>query len=243
MKKILLIAAFSCGILLSSCEALNETARVLGQAGANPTTAEIASGLKQALEAGTSRSSQELSAKDGFLGNQAVKILFPPEAQKVENTLRSLGLNQLCDNVIVSLNRAAEDAAAEAKPIFISAIKQMTIADAANILLSGQKDAATQYFKRVTSEQLRTKFNPIIQSSLSKVGAAKYWGDVITRYNQIPLVTKINPDLDDYVTQKAIEGLFHEIAQEELRIRENVYARSTPLMQKVFAYADRQKGQ
>src|SRR5690606_14513617 len=113
------------------------------------------------LEAGTSRSSQELSAKDGFLGNLAVKILFPPEAQKVEKTLRSLGLNQLCDNVITSLNRAAEDAAAEAKPIFVSAIKQMTITDAANILLSGQQDAATQYFKRVTSEQLRTKFNPI----------------------------------------------------------------------------------
>src|SRR5690606_16350674 len=128
-------------------------------------------------------------------------------------------------------------------PIFISAIKQMTITDAANILLSGQSNAATQYFQRVTSDQLRSKFNPIIQSSLSKVGATKYWSDVITRYNQIPLVTKINPDLDDYVTQKAIEGLFHEIAQEELKIRQNVYARSTPLMQKVFGYADRQKGQ
>lgn len=241
MKKLFFITAFSCGILLSSCEALNETARVLGQAGANPTTAEIASGLKQALEAGTGRSSQTLSAKDGFLGNLAVKILFPPEAQKVEKTLRNLGMNQLCDNVITSLNRAAEDAAAEAKPIFIAAIKQMTITDAANILLSGKSDAATQYFQRVTSEQLRAKFNPIIQASLNKVGATKYWGDVVSRYNQIPLVTKINPDLDDYVTQKAMEGLFHEIAQEELKIRQNVYARSTPLMQKVFGYADRQK--
>jgi hypothetical protein len=242
MRKTIIISLLSSIILLSSCEALNQASQVLTQTGVSPTATEIASGLKQALEIGTTKSSERLSATDGFLGNIAIKILFPPEAQKVERTLRNLGLNQLCDNVVTSINRATEDAASEAKPIFISAIKQMTITDASNILLGNQKDAATQYFKRVTSDQLRAKFNPIIKSSLNKVGATRYWSDAVTRYNKIPLVNKINPDLDDYVTEKAIEGLFHEIAEEELRIRDNVYARSTTLLQKVFGYADRNKG-
>ncbi len=206
----------------------------------NPTKFEIGQGLKQGLEIGTSQGADRLSLKDGFLGNMAVKILFPPEAAKVENTLRSLGLNSLCDNVITSLNRAAEDAVKEAKPIFISAIKQMTITDATNILL-GNQDAATQYFKRVTTAQLMETFSPVITNSLSKVGATKYWGDVTSRYNTIPLVKPINTDLSEYVAQKAIDGLFLEIAQEELKIRRNLNARSTPLLQKVFAYADRNR--
>jgi hypothetical protein len=206
----------------------------------NPTAFEIGQGLKQALEIGTSQGADRLSLKDGFLGNMAVKILFPPEAVKVENTLRSLGLNSLCDNVITSLNRAAEDAVKEAKPIFISAIKQMTITDATNILL-GNQDAATQYFKRVTTAQLMEKFSPVITNSLSKVGATKYWGDVTSRYNTIPLVKPINPDLSEYVAQKAIDALFLEIAQEELKIRGSLNARSTPLLQKVFGYADKNK--
>lgn len=242
MKKISSILIATLALLFSSCDTLNKTAQILTDATANPSAAEIASGLKQALEAGTATSTSQLSAKDGFLGNLAVKILFPPEAQKVEKTLRSLGLNQLCDNVVTSLNRAAEDAVGQAKPIFVNSIGQMTISDASNILLSKQSDAATQYFKRTTSEQLKDKFKPIIQASLSKVGATRYWSDAANRYNQIPLVTKINPDLNDYVTQKAIDGLFYEIAQEELKIRSNVYARSTTLLQKVFGYADRQKG-
>jgi hypothetical protein len=168
--------------------------------------------------------------------------LFPPEAQKVERKLRSLGFNKLADNVILSINRAAEDAAKEAKPIFISAIKEMTITDASNILLSGQTDAATQYFQRVTTDQLMQSFRPVIQSSLGKVGATKYWSDAITAYNQIPLTTKVNPDLSSYVAQKAIEGLFLEIAKEELRIRQNISARNTTLLQKVFGYADRNRG-
>jgi hypothetical protein len=190
---------------------------------------------------GTSNSSERLSASNGFLGNMAIKILFPPEAQKAEKTLRNLGFNKLCDNVVTSLNKAAEDAATEAKPIFISAIRQMTISDATNILLGKQNDAATQYFKRVTSEQLRSKFSPIVRSSLNKVGATRYWSDVATRYNQIPLVTKINPDLNNYVTQKAIDGLFYEIALEELKIRRNASARTTALLQRVFGYADRNR--
>lgn len=226
---------------LSSCDVANQ---VLQNAGTisqgNPTTLEIGSALKQALEQGTDRSSSQLSAVDGFFANAAIKILFPPEAQKAENTLRKLGLNKLCDDVILSLNRAAEDAAKEAKPIFVNAIKQMTLQDVTNILL-GSQDAATQYFQRTTTTQLADRFRPVIQNSLGKVGATKYYGDVVTAYNKIPLVTKINPDISTFVTQKALQGLFIEIAAQELKIRQNISARTTPLMQKVFGYADRAK--
>lgn len=243
MKGISILLSLTLLLTFSSCDVQNQA--LLGNIlkdipMGNPTTLEIGQGIKQALEIGTSQGADRLSSKDGFLGNMAIKILFPPEAQKVENTLRSLGLNSLCDNVITSLNRAAEDAAREAKPIFISAIKEMTITDATNILL-GNQDAATQYFKRVTTAQLMEKFSPVITNSLSKVGATKYWGDVVNRYNTIPLVTPINADLSEYVAQKAIDGLFLEIAQEELKIRGNLGARSTPLLQKVFGYADKNK--
>src|SRR5690606_800356 len=143
------------------------------------------------------------------------KILFPPEAQKIEKTLRDLGLNQLCDNVITSLNHAAEDAMKEATPIFVNAIKQMTIADATNILL-GEKNAATLYFKDKTTLELTDKFKPVIANSLQQVGATRYWGDLATKYNSLPLVKSVETDLSAYVTQKAIDGLFMEIAQEEL---------------------------
>jgi len=241
MKRPLFVLFLSSAVVLSSCETLNQTAQVLSQSLGNPTSAEIASGLKEALQLGTSASAERLNTQNGFLGNAAVKLLFPPEAQKVEKALRSLGLNQLCDNVITSLNRAAEDAVIEAKPIFISAIKQMTISDASSILLGNQSNAATQYFQRVTNDQLSAKFKPIIQSSLAKVGATRNWTEVVSRYNQIPLVTDINPDLTSYVTQKAIDGLFLEIAKEELKIRQNVSSRNSILLQKVFGYADRQK--
>lgn len=209
-------------------------------AGGTPTTLEIASGIKQALELGTSAGADRLSAKDGFFGNLAIKILFPTEAQKVEKTLRSVGLNALADNVILSINRAAEDAAKEAKPIFVAAIKQMTIADATNILL-GNKNAATEYFKRVTTAQLMEKFSPVITNSLNKVGATKYWGDAATAYNKIPLVKPVNTNLANYVAQKAIDGMFIQVAQEELKIRDNIAARTTGLLQKVFGYADTKK--
>jgi len=205
-----------------------------------PSNLDIGTALKQALEQGTGKSSDQLSAVDGFFGNAAIKILFPPEAQKAEQTLRKLGLNQLCDNVILSLNRAAEGAAKEAKPIFIDAIKQMTLDDVSHILL-GDPDAATQYFKRTTTLQLTAKFKPVIQQSLDHAGATQYYTQAATAYNKVPFVKKINPDISDYVTQKAIEGLFFQIAKEELNIRQNISARSTPLMKTVFSFADKFK--
>lgn len=206
-----------------------------------PSQVEIGQGIKEALQIGVSAGADRLSAKDGFLGNLAVKILMPPEAQKVEKTLRGIGLNKLCDNVIISLNRAAEDAAKEAKPIFIAAIKQMTLADASNILL-GNNDAATSYFKRVTTAQLLEKFSPVVTNSLSKVNASKYYSDLTKQYNRLPLVKPVNTNLTEYVTQKAIDGLFIEVAKEELKIRGNINSRSTTLLQKVFGYADKKKG-
>lgn len=244
MRKISLYAAGLALICLSSCDVQSQNAigGILKQIpmGGTPTSLEIGQGLKQALEIGTSQGADRLSTKDGFFGNLAIKILFPTEAQKVENTLRSVGLNSLADNVILSLNRAAEDAAKEAKPIFVAAIKQMTITDATNILL-GNKNSATEYFKRVTTAQLMEKFKPVITTSLNKVGATKYWSDAALAYNKIPLVKPVNADLSSYVAQKAIDGMFVQVAQEELKIRDNISARSTTLLQKVFGYADTKK--
>ncbi|RZK63713.1 MAG: DUF4197 domain-containing protein [Pedobacter sp.] len=205
-----------------------------------PTQTEMSLGLKEALQSGVSSVVNKLSAENGFLGNAAIKIVFPQEAQKVENTLRSLGLNSLADNVIMSLNRAAEDAVKSATPIFVNAIKQMSFQDVTNILLGGS-DAATQYFKRATNAALVAKFRPVISNSINKVGATKYWTDVTTTYNKLPLVTPIQTDLTGYVTEKAITSLFREIAAEELKIRQNTTSRSTVLLQKVFAYADTKK--
>ena len=246
MKKTGLFLLAASALCFSGCDAQSQSklGNILGQvatgATGTPSSLEISNGLKQALEIGTSAGADRLSTKDGFFGNMAIKILFPTEAQKVEKTLRSVGLNSLADNVILSLNRAAEDAAKEAKPIFVNAIKQMTIADATNILL-GNKDAATSYFKRVTTAQLMEKFSPVISTSLSKVGATKYWGDAATAYNKIPLVKPVNTNLTQYVAEKAIEGMFVQVAQEELKIRDNIGARSSSLLQKVFGYADTKK--
>ncbi|WP_183567507.1 DUF4197 domain-containing protein [Mucilaginibacter sp. SP1R1] len=238
--KILAITTLLVFIIFTSCDTLNQTVQAASPSQGTPSTSEIGNGLKQALEIGTGKSSDQLSAVNGFFGNAAVKILFPPEAQKAEKTLRGLGMGKLCDNVILSLNRAAEDAAGQAKPIFVAAIKQMTLQDVTNILL-GNQDAATQYFKRTTTTQLSAKFKPVIQGSLNKVNATKYYADAAKAYDKVPFVSKLNPDISDYVTQKAISGLFVEIAKEELNIRSNLGARTTPLLQKVFSFADKKK--
>lgn len=211
---------------------------VISRSKGDPSILQIGNALKDALVQGTSKSSDKLSAVDGFFGDTAVKIFFPPQAEKVERTLREIGLGKLCDDVILSLNRAAEDAAKQAKPIFVSAIKKMSFDDV-KAILTGPQDAATQYFKKTTSDQLTTTFNPIVKASLDKVGATKYYSQVADEYNKIPFVRKVDPNIDAYVTQKAIDGLFKKIALEELNIRKNLTARTTPVLKKVFAYADK----
>ncbi|MEQ9426289.1 MAG: DUF4197 domain-containing protein [Cyclobacteriaceae bacterium] len=201
--------------------------------GGELSTEEVASGLKEALEKGTSKGTDKASKSDGYFKNPAIKILFPPDAQEVEKKLRAIGMNKQVDRFILSLNRAAEKAAKEAKPIFITAIKSMTIEDAWGIL-KGENDAATQYLNRTTSQQLFTKFNPIIKNALDAVDATKYYGDLIEAYNKIPFVDKKDPDLDQYATDKSIDGLFTLIAQEEANIRNNPGARTSDLLKKVF---------
>jgi len=235
MKKLPLLILFAF-IAITSLQILTHSTEA--QAQPNLSTYDIAGGLKDALFQSTAKSTGQLSAINGFFGNPAVKILFPPQAQKAEHTLRQLGLGKLCDNVILSLNRAAEDAAGQAEPIFIDAIKHMSFDDAASILF-GKPDAATDYFRRTTSIQLAAKFKPIIQACLNKSGATQYYSDAAKAYNKVPFVSHINPDISDYATQKAIDGIFTEIALEELNIRKNLSARSTPLMQRAFSFADK----
>ncbi|GJM35226.1 MAG: hypothetical protein DHS20C18_42270 [Saprospiraceae bacterium] len=202
------------------------------------TSAEIGSGLKQALDIGISKGSDRLSQKDGYF-KSAYKILLPEEARKVTEKLQGIpGFSELEDNILEKINRGAEDAAKKAKPIFVNAIKQMTFSDALNILM-GDKDAATTFLHRTTYNQLYQEFNPVIINSLDKFNARQYWSDAVNTYNKIPFVNQANPNLDDYVTKQALEGLFGMVAKEELNIRENIGARTTDLLKKVFAKQDR----
>lgn len=199
---------------------------------------EVASGLKEALEKGVNTGTDILSLTDGYY-KSAYKIFLPEEAQTVVKRLKSVpGFANLEDDLIERLNRAAEDAASKAKPIFKKAITSMTIGDAMNILM-GDQNAATLYLNKVTYDDLYREFIPIIRQSLNTVNANELWQTATTAYNRIPLVQKVNPNLDDYVTHKALDGLFGMIAKEELEIRTNAKARSSELLKKVFAQQDK----
>ncbi len=234
MKKIL---ALSTLFLAFGCAELQQVAQQFPQLGTME-NADISAGLKEALNNGISKQVSKLTATDGFYKNEAVKILLPAELQKVDKTLRSIGLGSLADEGIKSLNRAAENAVKEATPIFVDAVKNMSFADAKNILL-GNQTSATTYLENSTSKALYSKFNPVVKNSFSKVGADKVWANIITKYNQVPLVQKVNPDLNDYVTAKAMEGVFKMVAVEEVNIRNNLSARTSDLLKRVFAMQDR----
>jgi hypothetical protein len=196
-------------------------------------TDDIGAGLKEALNVGVQKGTAQLSAVNGFFGNAAVKILMPPEAQKAEKTLRGMGLGKQVDDAILSMNRAAEDAAKSAAPIFLNAIKQMTITDAVGILKGGD-DAATKYLLTKTTVSLTAAFSPVIKQSLEKVDATKYWNSVFSTYNKIPFVKKVNTDLAAYVTDKALTAIFYQVALEEANIRKNPLAQTTNLLKSVF---------
>ncbi len=236
MKKTLILLAalplfYGCGSLEEVLSQIpNATQGVL-------TNSDIASGLKEALNKGITQQVTKLTATDGFYKNQAVKILLPEELKKVDSALRSVGLGSLADEGIKYMNRAAEDAVKEATPIFVDAIKGMTFTDAKNILL-GDSTAATTYLQNSTTTALTAKFSPVIQNSYAKVGADKIWTEIINKYNTIPLVKKVNPDLTSYTTEKAMEGVFKMIAVEEQNIRTDLSARTSTLLQKVFALQD-----
>lgn len=234
MKKI--IIAFVGLLMLNSCAELQQVVNQLPQGGTLG-NADIAAGLRQALDFGIDKQVQRLTLKDGFYKNNLVKILMPEELQKVDKTLRDIGLGSLADDGIKMLNRAAEDAVKEATPIFVDAVKGITFNDAKNILL-GQDNAATQYLESRTNTALYGKFKPVIQNSFAKVGADRIWTNLIERYNKIPFVNKVNPDLTDYVTNEALEGVYTMIAVEEKKIRTKVGSRTTDLLKKVFALQD-----
>lgn len=208
---------------------------VSGKTGNPLSTDEIVSGLKEALAQGSQKGSNTLSQVDGFFANAALKILLPAEAQKVENTLRKVGLGKQVDDAILSMNRAAEDAAKSAAPIFMNAIKQMSFQDAVGILKGGDT-AATGYLRGKTTTELNTAFRPVIEQSLEKVNATKYWNTLITSYNKVNILggQKINPDLSTYVTDKALNGIFYQVALEEKNIRKDPLARGSDILKKVF---------
>lgn len=197
-------------------------------------SADISAGLKEALTLGAEKGCAELSKHDGFFKNAARKIPMPPEAQKIERTLRSVGLNQLADAFILSLNRAAEVACKTAAPILMQAIKEMTVSDGLSIL-RGNENAATEYLRNKTQESLAQEFKPTIQASLATVQATKYWEQLNKAYQSIPFSNKkTNLNLADYVTEKALQGIFDEIALHEKEIRTNPVARTSALLKSLF---------
>jgi hypothetical protein len=205
-----------------------------GSALGNFTQTEAANAIKDALLKGITKGVDVVSLTDGYFKNAMIKILLPPQVKSYEATLRKFGAGTVLDNMVKSMNRAAEQAAPKAKTIFVNSITQMTVTDAVAIVSNQQPDAATQFLKRTTTENLVVAFKPSIKTALDKTLATKYWGQLMTYYNKIPFVTKINTDLPDYVTRKGIDGLFYMVAQEEAKIRKDPAARTTDILKKVF---------
>jgi len=242
MKKIALLtlALFSFSLVSTSQtlkgalkKAEEKVSDTKGGSGGTLSEEEVGNGLKEALTRGIEKGVDRVSKPDGYFKDMAIKLLMPDEAKMVEEKLRSIGQDKLVDDAIESMNRAAEDAANGAKDIFVTAIKAMTLQDAMGIL-RGNDDAATQYLSRTTRTVLVDKFRPVIKTSLEKVGATRYWATMFNAYNKIPLVKKVDPDLEEFVTNKAIDGLFLQIAKEEKEIRNNPGARVSDLLKRVF---------
>ncbi|MEJ7770043.1 MAG: DUF4197 domain-containing protein [Chitinophagaceae bacterium] len=218
------------GLLKKTNDALKSSKTNSG--GGSLTSDEIVAGLKEALSVGAQKSTGKLSTLDGFLKDAAVKNLIPEEVRKIYSRMRVLGMGRLMDDAITSMNRAAEDASKTATPIFIAAIKKMTVQDALGIL-RGKDTAATSYLKSATSNELTNAFRPIIEHSLKKVNATKYWGEVFTVYNKFS-TTPVTADVNEYVTERALRGIFYYVAEEEKKIRANPAARVTDILRKVF---------
>ncbi|GFD92125.1 hypothetical protein KUL156_31720 [Alteromonas sp. KUL156] len=233
MKK---ITVFFIALTFMGCAELQKVVNQLPQGGVL-TQEQIGNGLRQALDNGIQHQVTKLTSKDGFYRNDLVKILLPEELQVVDKGLRKIGLGNLADEGLKAINRTAEDAVKTATPIFVNAVKEITFTDAKNILL-GADNAATSYLEGKTTSALYAEFNPVIKNSFSKVGADKIWSNLITKYNSIPFVKKVNPDLTDYVTTEALDGVFTMIAVEEKGIRNKVGLRNTALLRQVFALQD-----
>lgn len=226
MKRLLLFA-FPFMLMASSCSTVNGLLNTSGL-----TESDVAAGLKEALVVGSQNSSGRLSVVDGFFNNSLHKIWMPAEAQKVESALRAVGLGATVDKAILAMNRAAEEAAKTAGSIFIDAVRKMSINDAVRILRGGDT-AATAYFRQVTAQRLFSAFQPVINNALAKTQATQYWNEVFSLYNKIA-TRPVTTDLSAYVTNKAIDALFHEIRNEEIRIRTEPAARVSEILRRVF---------
>lgn len=236
MKKPILYLFFPLLLLFNpkSSDAQIKLRDLVSSRGAGITEAEAGQGVKEALLQGVTNAVLNLNKTDGFFGNALYKMLLPPDAKKIETTLRKMGMNKQVDNAILAINRGAEDAVGFAKPIFMDAVRQMTLTDALQIV-RGPRDAATRYFREKTAAQLIQAFTPSVKSSLDKVEATKYYGDIVNTYNNLPTTfKKINPDLTSYVVGKAVDALFDQVAKEEENIRANPGARTSDLLKKVF---------
>jgi hypothetical protein len=229
MKKLLFLTLFSAS--LAGC---GEILNLPTGAGNGVTEAEASGGIKEALAQGLANAVLKLNKQDGFFKDAVYKVLMPPDAIKIENTLRDLGMGKTVDKAILQINRAAEDAAGYAKPIFVDAIKSMTISDAIGLIKNGDT-SATHFFRVKTTEKLIAAFSPVIKSSLDKLDATRLYADVINTYNNFPTTfKKLNPDLPGHVTGKAVDALFDLVGKEEKNIRQNIAARTTDLLKKVF---------
>ena len=217
---------------LSSCDTLKQLPGLPSGVGISET--EAGQGIKEALSQGLGKAVLQLNNTDGFFKDAFYKILLPPDARKIENTLRSLGFNSLVDKAILQINRGAEDAAGYAKPIFIDAIKSMTLQDAIGLVRNGDT-SATHFFREKTTAKLIAAFTPVIKASLDKVEGTKYYSDLVNKYNSLPTTFKpINPDLTGFVTGKATDALFDLVAKEEVNIRTNFAARTSDILKRVF---------
>ena len=234
MKKVLLVL---CIFILSACVELQGIADSVYEESQGISEFQIGSALKEALQNGIDHQVTKLTSEDGFYSNELVKILLPEELQKVDNTLRKIGLGSLADEGLKLMNRAAEDAVKQATPIFVNAVKDMTINDAKNILM-GSNNAATQYLEQKTQTELYQKFYPVVEKSFGDVGADQIWTTVITKYNTLPLTEDVEPNLTEYVTQQALEGVYTMISLEEVKIRSDIAARTSDLLKRVFALQD-----
>lgn len=229
MKKILFV--LSTAFLLSGCDVLQQLPTTVGT---GVTEAEAGQGIKEALSQGLVNAVLHLNKEDGFYKDALYKVLLPPDAKKIENALRTVGMGSVVDKAVLQINRGAEDAVGYAKPIFVEAIKNITLQDAIGLVKNGDT-SATHFFREKTTAQLTAAFLPIIKSSLDKVNATKYYGDIVNTYNSFPTtMKKINPDLNSYVTERATVALFDLVAKEELNIRTNFVARTTDILKKVF---------
>jgi predicted small secreted protein len=233
MKKLLTLSLLFISTALGSCDVINQAAG----AGTGISNAEAGSGIKEALAQGLAKSVLQLNTTDGFFKDAIYKVLLPPDAVKIENTLRKLGFNSMVDKAILQINRGAEDAAGYAKPIFVDAIKSMTLNDAIGLIRNGDT-SATHFFREKTTDKLMAAFAPVIKSSLDKTDATKYYSEMVTKYNNLPVVfKKVNPDLTSYVTERATNALFNLVAKEEVNIRTNLAARTSDLLKRVFGGA------